>query len=324
MPSPRLVFAMVVAVAAPLGGCAVHHEPQPSGSSAAGQPDVVYRCGTEYAVARVDTERLALHIDGGRYLLRQVAAASGARYRSAEDGATEFWSKGERARLRVRGESRPDCIRVDDPAAWPLRAVGNEPPWTLTMTADETELKTGYEGRAVTGETRTVATGRGDTDYLLDAGRRDIRIAVRRRICRDSMTGMPHPLQVAVQFDGRPLPGCGGDPDMLLQGVEWVAETIDGAAVVDGARPTLVFLEHGRFAGFGSCSRYNGTYRLTGEVLELSPVAATRQACRPVLMRQEADLFELLDAAHRFDVSDDGALVLHGSGGRALFTPADD
>ncbi|MCU0939633.1 MAG: META domain-containing protein [Burkholderiaceae bacterium] len=49
---------------------------------------------------------------------------------------------------------------------------------------------------------------------------------------------------------------------------------------------------------------------MTGESLAFGKTAGTMMACAPALMEQERRLLDLLQAVHRFEISDSGALVL--------------
>jgi uncharacterized lipoprotein YbaY/uncharacterized membrane protein len=152
--------------------------------------------------------------------LRQVEAASGARYEAVNDATTSFWNKGKRATLVIRGKEYPECFEGEP--ALPLRATGNEPGWRLdiapsgmTLLADTgaTRLETPPAVKA-----RTVEGIR----YSAQAGVTGITVDVVDRLCRDSMSGMPHPYSVTVTTGGWVLRGCGGEPAALLRGGEWV------------------------------------------------------------------------------------------------------
>jgi heat shock protein HslJ len=129
---------------------------------------------------------------------------------------------------------------------------------------------------------------------------------------------MPYPRTVVVEFGDRTLRGCGGEPAALLHGAEWLVEDLDGGGMIDGSRVSLQFGDDGRISGQASCTRYFGTYTLTGERLAVSQLGATKMACAPALMTQESSFFDLLGNTQRFSVSSDGALILHTADGRTL------
>jgi heat shock protein HslJ len=132
------------------------------------------------------------------------------------------------------------------------------------------------------------------------------------------MSGMPHPNEVVVVFDGKRLNGCGGDPAALLQGAEWVVEDINGAGVIDGSRVTLNFVSGQRISGRASCNAYTGAYTLTGETLTISNTGVTMMACAPALMQQENLFLDVLKNVQGFALAADGALILRAGDGRTL------
>jgi hypothetical protein len=48
---------------------------------------------------------------------------------------------------------------------------------------------------------------------------------------------------VRYELDGKAHAGCGGDPQSLLTGLEWIVETIGGVPVVEKTKATILFLE---------------------------------------------------------------------------------
>jgi heat shock protein HslJ len=204
------------------------------------------------------------------------------------------------------------------PLPLPLVATGNEPGWRIDIAEGRVTLVADYgatrlEMRA--GEPQPVPGGR---RYAGNADGRVLVVAVLDRLCEDDMTGMPRPYAVEVTVDEQLMRGCGGDPATLLQGGSWVAEAIDGTALADRSQVTLTFGADGRLTGTASCNNYSAAYSLTGEGLTIGTAAATRKACPPPLMAQEQAVLSLLESVERFEIAEDGALVLHGSGGRTL------
>lgn len=80
-----------------------------------------------------------------------------------------------------------------------------------------------------------------------------------------------------------------------LAGV-WTLDKIDGGTVADlfnkEKLPTIEFKD-GRLSGHGGCNRYNGQYKLEGNVLKVGPVMSTRMACD--FMAGEAKFLKALD-----------------------------
>lgn len=142
--------------------------------------------------------------------------------------------------------------------------------------------------------------------------------AAPERICTDSMTRLPQPLEVSVGRDGRDSFGRGGEPAMLLGGAEWVVEDIDGRGIIDRSRATLVFLPDGRIAGRASCNTYVGRWTLDAERLSVGSLAGTMKVCAPALMLQERRFLDRLEAVSRFEITPEGALRLLGDGPGSL------
>jgi heat shock protein HslJ len=61
------------------------------------------------------------------------------------------------------------------------------------------------------------------------------------------------------------MPPTGAVAPASLEGTSWLAEDIDGAAVVDRVQATLIFDAGQKVAGRAACNRYFGTYRQAGD-----------------------------------------------------------
>jgi heat shock protein HslJ len=200
-------------------------------------------------------------------------------------------------------------------------ARGNEPGWSLTVGTDRLAFTTGYGKRTVVVPLPGKQELAGGVSYRYDARTEAhrLRVHVRRQVCRDTMTGVPYPDIVAVILDReRPLAGCGGAAESLLHGA-WTVESVDGAEVAEKARATLDFRPDGRLGGRAFCNSYTTDYAVTGEGLRINDaIAATRMACPPALMRQEATFLEILGSVTAHDIRPDGALVITGAGDRTI------
>jgi heat shock protein HslJ/membrane-bound inhibitor of C-type lysozyme len=329
----RLADIMATGSAATLAlglvGCA-QLAPAPAVAPAAAAPlrfasDL--RCGErtlQFGVGRRDGRDVPQLAVGARRIdLKQVVSASGARYEGIDDPRSSVWNKGRRAIVVLDGETLPECtiehsgsgITPNAPAtagpapaiAADLRARGNKPSWSLDLgkTLRFSTLMLSVEGTAPPAR---IVDGVRRHEGIVQG--RAIVVEVRAQRCTDSMSGMPHPQTVQVQFDGQLFRGCGGRPIDLLLGAEWVIEDIGGAGLVDRSRATLRFGDDGKVGGRASCNIFTGSYTLTGESLAFGKSAGTMMACAPALMEQERRLLDLLQAVHRFEISDSGALVL--------------
>src|SRR5690606_41593790 len=68
----------------------------------------------------------------------------------------------------------------------------------------------------------------------------------------------------------------------------------------------------GALSGSGGCNRYRASYEVTGEGIRIGPAAATRIACpEPETNAQEMHFFDVLERVDRFDIAEDGSLVLY-------------
>jgi heat shock protein HslJ len=134
--------------------------------------------------------------------------------------------------------------------------------------------------------------------------------AIERRVCRDTMAGMPHPFTVTVTEGDSVLSGCGGQPADLLAG-GWQVTEVAGGALDAGAGVTLAFdAPSGQVSGGSGCNRYFAGYTLTGEGLSFAQAGATMMACEEAQMVLERAFLDALAGVSRFDLTDAGDLVL--------------
>ncbi len=271
-------------------------------------------CGATEVVVGFDGERARLQVHGRTVDLAQVPAASGARYEAADDPGTFFWSRGERALVAIDGATLPECAPAD--AAPDLRARGNEPGWQLTVRGEGLRLVTDY------GAT-WLETTRFEREATADGTRFTVphfalAATVNDTLCRDDMTGMPHPGSVVLDLADTRLRGCAGEPLDLLVGDEWIVETIDGEPVDEETTVTLLFDAAGRLAGSSGCNRYTTDFQLTGEGLGFGLMAGTMMACPDPTMDQEQRFYRALEEVARFDVDDEGRLLLLGVDGERI------
>lgn len=277
--------------------------------------------GTHYACAGMEVVfgALGAHprmvVDGQAFDMEEVPAASGARYRAIGDADTWFHEKGGEALAAVSGRRLPSCEASAAPAE-PFRALGQEPSWILTAGDGRVELVTQFGQHSLGLPLLNVEHAGRVTRYRAAEGEHRLVATVTRGVCRDTMSGMPHPYAVEVQTAGERLRGCGGVPLSLLTGRNWIVEDLDGGGIIDRSRISIGFsAEESRAYGLASCNRYTAGFTLTGEGLSFTHPAATMMACAPALMAQEQRFFGILQAVTSFDIDATGALILSGSGG---------
>lgn len=113
--------------------------PQPAAKQV-GEPmqTTHWQCGDLRVATRFNDEALdaiTLMFSGRRLVLREAAAATGARF---NDGAgNEFWSRGRDVTLALAGREKAACTKTKLPSPWndaaargvAYRAMGNEPGW---------------------------------------------------------------------------------------------------------------------------------------------------------------------------------------------------
>jgi heat shock protein HslJ len=166
--------------------------------------------------------------------------------------------------------------------------------------------------------TRVERTGTGRRSRLVatDRGHRLV-VTVDERPCADTMTGMPFPVRVTLDLDGRRLTGCGGETLTVIEG-GWRVIRLGDGPVPGGAVLTMAFGRDGRVAGRSACNRYRGAYTLTGEGLGFGPLATTRMACPPPVMATEARFLELVRGVTRVTTGQGRQLRLMAGDRQAL------
>lgn len=320
-------WGLLVMVLVWMGGCAAWPPagrapaaaPQPGGPTAVGERAFAWslRCGDEAVHVGYQGDVLVMQAQGRAYRMRPLPAASGAKYEAEDDPRTTFWSRGHVAQVVLGGREGPEC-RVVERGAQAWRATGNEPFWHLDVHGPRLSFATADGSFRAQGRW-TGPQGEGDVaTYTAPTNLGPLQAVATRRLCTDSMSGMPYPQTVTVEVQGRRFQGCGGDPAELLRGGEWVVEDIAGGGIVDGSRVTVQFGPGERVTGRASCNRYTGRYALNGEGLQLKGLASTRMACAEALNRQEARFLQLLGQVVRHEFTADGALVLVAADGQRL------
>ncbi len=276
-----------------------------------GQATLHFTCGT----ASVSLERQAsaslMRVGEQTYPMNEVPSASGARLEAVDDASTWLHEKSGEALVAIAGRQLAAC-RVAQPPGTPFAARGQEPGWHLVVADDRIELTADYGERRIDLPLEATEQDGAATRFRAAHGEQlTVTVTATAGICRDSMSGMPHPYAVTARLGDERLDGCGGEPLDLLAGHGWAVEYLDGSGLEDRSRITLSFLpEDGRVVGTGSCNRYSAGFTLTGEGLALGPVAATKMACAPPVMQQESRFFAILERVYRFDVDATGALTL--------------
>ncbi len=274
-----------------------------------------WQCASERVfLGAVDTG-VFLAVDDALHALEPVAAASGARYRSQQDPALGIHEE-DGELLLLRGDEQRSACRRLEPLEPPVSAGGNEPGWRIDIDEESIELVSDY-GQTVTQATRIGAGSSGPVTHFRGTGENGpILASFARDICRDSATGMPHPHEAEVQFEGGTLSGCGGEPLDLLVGHDWrVTRLGDDAVPDDGSEGeqieiTMRFDDEGRVSGRAACNSYSAEFQLGGEGLSIDRPVATKMACAEPRMTLEGGFLALLSQARRFDIGPGDTLQL--------------
>lgn len=277
-------------------------------------------CGDVPVSIGILNEEMMLRAEGRDIPLHQVVAASGARYEGIKDPETSVWNKGEEMTIRLEGRDLATCVKAVAPAAAPYRARGNEPGWMVLLNADTAEITADYGEINHTVPRPAVQVI--PSAYLIDMPSIEARLTIRETLCRDDATGMPYPDTAELELGTRVLRGCGGDPADLLTGPAWQITAMGEVELIEVDRLSINFLAPGGVAGSGGCNRLVGGFSLTGEGLQFSAMGSTMMACPDGLMAQERTLLDALEQVTRFDLTDDGRLLLIGGDADAVLIEA--
>lgn len=210
----------------------------------------------------------------------------------------------------ANGEDWQAC----SPTSEAFSAKGQEPHWWLRIEGDRGQLMRPGLAQPIAFELRTLGSQGADTVISAAAPEATLEIRLRDSLCRDAMSGMPHPQTVSIELPDRQLRGCGGEPKQLLIAQSWQLEqTLPGHA-----QAILHFEQESQLRMEGPCHRHVGSFTLDGEGLELRLLPSSQAACPEPAAGEERRLLDALSATVRFDIDDQGALILIGPNGRLL------
>ncbi len=95
----------------------------------------------------------------------------------------------------------------------------------------------------------------------------------------------------------------------------WTVTELGGIALDTGKPPTIEFGAEGEIGGDASCNRYGGPCTIEGNSMSISRLRLTRRMCDEETMARERKFMTLLQAVQTWEITDTGALVLHGPEG---------
>lgn len=110
-------------------------------------------------------------------------------------------------------------------------------------------------------------------------------------------------------------PSSATTPKVDLLNSTWIAESIDGAGVIDNAQSTLVFGPDGRVSGRAGCNQYGGAVKIGGASMIMDQVFATKMACMAeALMDQENRFLQALQATRTYRMDGTKLVLVDGTG----------
>ncbi len=109
-------------------------------------------------------------------------------------------------------------------------------------------------------------------------------------------------------------------PGLTLTGQVWIASELDGNGILPDTTITAEFKDDGALGGSNGCNRYNTTYTVDGDEIQInSPMAGTLMACLDPVMAQEGVYMGALGEAVTYEISGE-ELTLLNEAGDALVT----
>lgn len=198
-----------------------------------------------------------------------------------------------------------------------LTARGNEPSWHAAISETDITFRLLDEAAVTISPAPKPTMADGIDTYVATVDGKPFSLAVAGMVCVDTMSGMPFPKTATVVFGERSFRGCAGEPASLLHG-DWKIAVIGEAPVLTDSEPTLAFDAEGRVSGNGSCNRFFGGFKLTGEGLTISETGASMMMCAQPLMDQERMLLKAFERVRRFEVVAFGGVRLVGDDGRTV------
>ncbi|QSP95234.1 META domain-containing protein [Marinobacter salinisoli] len=272
-----------------------------------------YACGqlNINVLAAEDNPLLTIEYLNQQLLLKPAESDGGELYVAPGNESTRFLRTGETALLTIRGQQYPECL---PPGAieMPFRAAGNEPYWQARVIGDELIVDRPLEEKTTLRlPAKLSKADRHGRQFVAAGDGMNVTLTVARQLCQDTMSGAQYPNQAWLALDDIVYGGCGGNPERLYLGAEWIVGDLAKTEPLDRSRMTITFLNGNRIAGMASCNRYSGTYLLDGEGgVDFSQLISSRMACSPELMLQEDRFLELLDRVSSIRIGRFGELLL--------------
>ena len=122
-----------------------------------------------------------------------------------------------------------------------------------------------------------------------------------------------------------PKPTASTAPSDPLKGTSWILSKYDDGTgdvitvPVQPETPTAAFAS-GSISGFAGCNTYTGSYSLSGSTITLGALSTTAKACDDLATAVEAIFLSAMGKITRWNVNDNGRLVLKGADGAPILT----
>ena len=324
----RSVWSTIEPLAVPsdgaLGEIALTRRAIPEDAASAREAEL-YQCESVQLETVYEDPQLVLTFDGNAFRLDPVEAASGARFAAGEGRSrVEFWSRGDEATFRLGEDEEPEtCERQAADAAMGgledverYTALGHEPGWRLDVAGNMVRFTGDYGDIEIESEVAGYDRGEGGEVIRAGAGVDALEVRIGVEQCADGATGKPYPDTVSVHLGDRTFEGCGGDPEQLLTGGQWIVRRFGGDAMDYDPPAAIQFEGNGRMTGRGPCNSFTGGYQMTGEGLNFTGVASTRRACVDEQAdAAEAAFFTALEGPARYTLDGEGALRIETENG---------
>jgi heat shock protein HslJ len=115
--------------------------------------------------------------------------------------------------------------------------------------------------------------------------------------------------------------GCGGGQGGDLEGAIWTLTSNETGGATGEELQDLgidAVFEGTTVSGFSGCNQYNAEYTVSGDSLEIGPIATTMMACPEEIMEIEQSYFTALERSSSFTVDGDTLTIFDGDGSRLL------
>lgn len=231
------------------------------------------------------------------------------------------------------------CVVASSSAATagesPLVCFGNEPSWSVELTAPGIARVTipgeepmTFRGVATRNEVLREGLWRGSP-----AAGRDLAVFLRDAACSDGMSDAKHPVTARVSLpDLRFLAGCCRVPVSAgsatnarrLEGVSWRLTSLSGKdpkVLAALSRPATARFEAGRVSGFSGCNNFMGSYTVDADRVTLGQLAGTMMACPEPAMSFESALRAAFSGTVRYAITGDRLSLTAASGDVLAFEP---